>query len=131
MAATIGVVGNHGNHGVLRASGGIRGTERTWGSQHGGPSNLGCQQEVGRTPKIGDLGSTWGMRPSNMADTIGVVGNHGNQRDLWASGGTQETEWDRGDMGGSTWGYPKFGVAGGGGKDPKNWRFGVQMGDEA
>ena len=66
-----------------------------------------------------------------MADTIGVVGNHGNQRDLWASGGTRGTEGDRGDVGGSKWGSLKFGVAAGGGKDPKNWRFGVQMGDEA
>ena len=66
-----------------------------------------------------------------MADTIGVVGNHGNQRDLRVSGATRGTEWDRGDVVGSKWGYPKFGLAAGGGKDPKNWRFGVQMGDEA
>ena len=108
-----------------------RGTEGMWGDQNGGPPNLGWQQEAGRTPKIGDLGYKWGMRPSNMAATIGVVGNHGNHSDLRASGGTWGTEWDRGDMGGSTWGSLKFGVAAGGGKDPKNWRFGVQMGNEA
>ena len=126
--ATIGIYGPQVGHG------GQSGTEGTWGGQNGGPSNLGWQQEVGKTPKIGDLGYKWGMRPSNMAATIGMVGNHGNHRDLRASCGTRGTEGDRGGQrgcGGIKMGYPKFGVAAGGGKDPKNWRFGVQMGNEA
>ena len=66
-----------------------------------------------------------------MASAVGRLGYHGNQREMWVSGGRGGTEWDTEDAGGQHGGPSKLGRWFGGVGTPKRGDLGVEMGSEA